>query len=67
MVKKICHMLYKICALLPKSHSKINIGQKFLRAFFAKRFIKYMGNNVKLKEKHRLDHNCLSVITQVLE
>lgn len=51
MVKIICRMLYKICALLPKSHSKFNIGQQFLRAFFAKKYIRYMGENVKIERK----------------
>lgn len=50
-MKKFYRFIYNVFAKnLPLSNSKYNIGQKYLRYFFAKRFVDYMGKNVNIEK-----------------
>ncbi len=50
-MKRFYRFIYNVFAKnLPLSNSKYNIGQKYLRYFFAKRFVDYMGKNVNIEK-----------------
>ena len=51
--RTVCKCLYRIAKHLPKSHSRINIGQKRIRRALARGFVDYVGKNVNI-EKMRL-------------
>ncbi len=49
--QKLCYFIYNCFASkMPRSSSKIRIGQKQIRRFFAKGFIEYMGKNVNIEK-----------------
>ena len=48
----------KISNILPLNGGRINMGQKSIRAFFAKLFCKYVGHNVNIQKNTRFSHNC---------
>ena len=49
--KKICKVIYALIgAKLPISNSSVNIGQRKIRAFFARGIVDYMGENVNIEK-----------------
>lgn len=50
-MKKVYRILYTILGKwLPLSNSKYNFGQKYIRYYFAKRFIDSIGSNVNIEK-----------------
>lgn len=57
--KLIGYIGFKMCNLLPLNDSKINLGQKFLRAFFGgKLFLSKCGKGVNLQKRAKFSHRC---------
>ncbi len=48
----------KLCNALPANGSKINLGQKSLRQFFAKRYLNFCGKNVNVQKHTFFSHTC---------
>ena len=48
----------RLADILPTNDGVINLGQKFIRAFFAKLFCSYVGLHVNIQKKARFSHNC---------
>lgn len=46
----IFHILYIVFKHFPKSNSKINLGQQFLRAYCARKYVAYVGSNVNIEK-----------------
>lgn len=48
----------RLADILPINDGIINLGQKKIRAFFAKLFCNTVGNHVNIQKKARFSHNC---------
>ena len=48
----------KLANVFPQNHSKINIGQKCIRAFCGKLFLMKCGKNVNIQKNTRFSHKC---------
>lgn len=48
----------RLADILPTNDGVINLGQKFIRAFFAKLFCRSVGLHVNIQKKARFSHNC---------
>ena len=58
-IRKIIGFLgLKFFNFLPQNHSRINLGQKAIRAFFAKLFLTKCGKKVNIQKKTKFSHRC---------
>ena len=48
----------RLADILPINDGVLNLGQKSIRAFFAKLFCNSVGINVNIQKKARFSHNC---------
>ena len=48
----------RLCNLFPLNDSKINLGQKKIRAFFARKFLSCCGKNVDVQKGASFSHRC---------
>ena len=48
----------QVCNILPDNDSLVNVGQRRVRGFFARRFLKKCGKNVNIQKNSRFSHRC---------